>query len=68
MNRNADPILSWIMWMIEEYERKKYLMTNYYRLGGKNSMMIDIDEKFDETRILTQTINWLIKLFWKLQY
>ena len=31
-------------------------MTNYYRLGGKNSMMIDIDEKFDET-ILTQTIN-----------
>ena len=32
-------------------------MTNYYRLGGKNYMMIDIDEKFDETRILTQTIN-----------
>ena len=43
--------------MIEEYERKKYLMTNYYRLGGKNSMMIDIDEKYDETRILTLTIN-----------
>ena len=38
-------------------------MTNYYRLGGKNSMMIDIDEKFDDTKILTQTINLLIKLF-----
>ena len=32
-------------------------MTNYYRFGGKNSVMIDIDKKFDNTKILTQTIN-----------
>ena len=32
-------------------------MTNYYRFGGTNSVMIDIDEKFDNTKILTQTIN-----------
>ena len=32
-------------------------MTNYYRFGGKNSVMIHIDEKFDNTKILTETIN-----------